>query len=111
MADAGGRPPLGGGEPDGGAVARGEQAGGVAAADALAGVDALLADPRCAGRPVSYTLDGDATPLTREEAEAWMTGAEAEGLTRFRYAVDARRGGPVRVALSAVAPPAGDGVG
>ncbi len=105
MADAGGRPLSGGGEPDGG-----ELAGGGAAADVLAGVDALLADPRCAGRPVSYTLDGDATPLTREEAEAWMTGAEAEGLTRFRYAVDARRGGPVRVALSAVAPPAGDGV-
>ncbi len=110
MADVGGRPPSGGDEPTGGELAGGDLAGGGPAADVLAGVDALLADPRCAGRPVSYTLDGDATPLTREEAEAWMTGAEAEGLTRFRYAVDARRGGPVRVALSAVAPQAGDGV-
>jgi hypothetical protein len=71
------------------------------AADALERVDALLARGACRGRPVRYALDGDPTALTRDEVEAWLTGAEAEGLTRVRYRVDARGGGPVLVALSA----------
>ena len=84
--------------PDWGESPRGDTA---APAEALAGVDALLAHPRCQGRPVRYALDGDATALTREEVEAWVTGAEAEGLLRVGYAVDPRGGGPVRVVLSA----------
>lgn len=78
------------------------------ATGALAGVDALLAHARCVGRAVRYTLEGDVTPLSREEMEAWLVGAEAEGLTHIRYAVDPRGEGAVRVAMTAAAPRDGD---
>ncbi len=74
------------------------------AVDALAAVDASLADARHAGRPVLYALREDATRLSREEVEAWMTGAEAEGLTRFRYAMRPRDDGSVLVEVGADAP-------
>ena len=83
----------------------------VDAADALARVDALLAHEPCAGRPVRYALDGDGTAITREEVEAWITGAEAEGLIRVRYRVDARAEGPVEVTFAAVTAAPGDGRG
>gem|GEM_PF-3295223 len=51
-----------------------------------------------------YALEQDPTPLSREEVAAWLTGAEAEGLTLVRYSVDPRGDGPVRVSLGAFQP-------
>ena len=72
--------------------------------DVLPHVDALLAHAVCRDRPVHYVLDQDPTPLSREEVAAWLTGAEAEGLTRVRYVVDPRGAGSVRVSLRATQP-------
>jgi hypothetical protein len=83
----------------------------VDAADALATLDALLAHDPCAGRPVRYALVGDGTAITREEVEAWVTSAEAEGFVCVRYRVDARGAGPVEVTLAAVPPAPDDGRG
>ena len=74
--------------------------------DALHHIDALLAHAACRDRPVHYALDQDPTPLSREEVSAWLTGAEAEGLTLVRYTVDPRGAGPVRVSLCATRPTA-----
>jgi hypothetical protein len=74
--------------------------------DALPHIDALLAQGVCRGRPVHYALEQDPTPLSREEVAAWLTGAEAEGLTLVRYTVDPRGAGPVQVSLCAVQPTA-----
>jgi hypothetical protein len=72
--------------------------------DALHQTDVLLAHAGCRGRAVRYALDRDPTPLSREEVEAWLTSAEAEGLTLARYVVDPRGAGPVQVALCAIQP-------
>jgi hypothetical protein len=77
-----------------------------AVADALLAVDALLTAARQAGRAVRYTLEDDATPLTREEIEAWLVGAEAEGLTHVRYRVAPDAEGVVAVSMGAVEPQA-----
>jgi hypothetical protein len=76
-----------------------------AVADALLAVDARLADARRAGRAVRYALEGDATALTREEVEAWLVGAEAEGVAHIRYRVELRGEGAVLVSMAAVEPP------
>ena len=76
--------------------------------DVLDRIDDLLAHAACRGRPVHYALDHDPTGLSREEVAAWLTGAEAEGLTLARYVVDPRGAGPVRVSLSAIEPTAPD---
>jgi hypothetical protein len=76
----------------------------VATPDALPHIDVLLAHAACRGRPVRYALEQDPTALSREEVAAWLTGAEAEGLTRARYSVDPRGAGPVRVSLGAFPP-------
>jgi hypothetical protein len=72
--------------------------------DALYQIDVLLAHAACRGRAVRYALDQDSTPLSREEVEAWLTSAEAEGFTRARYVVDPRGAGPVEVSLCAMQP-------
>jgi hypothetical protein len=72
--------------------------------DAVGHIDALLAHAACRHRPVQYALDQDPSPLSREEVVAWLTSAEAEGLTRVRYIVDARGDGPVHVSLRAIGP-------
>jgi hypothetical protein len=72
--------------------------------DALDHIDRLLAHAACRGRPVHYALDRDPTPLGRDEVAAWLTGAEAEGLTLVRYSVDPRGTGPVHISLRAIAP-------
>jgi hypothetical protein len=72
--------------------------------DVLPRIDVLLAHAACRGRAVRYALDRDATPLSREEVEAWLTSAEAEGFTLVRYVVDPRGTGPVQVALGAMQP-------
>ena len=77
-----------------------------AVADALLVVDALLAEAACAGRRVRYTLEDDATALTREEVEAWLVGAEAEGITRIRYGVTLEDAATVHVVMGAVDAPA-----
>jgi hypothetical protein len=74
--------------------------------DALSHIDALLAHAVCRGRRVDYALEQDPTPLSREEVAAWLTGAEAEGLTLVRYSVDPRGAGPVQVSLVALRPSA-----
>ena len=76
-----------------------------AVADALLAVDASLAEARRAGRAVRYALEGDATALTREEIEAWLVGAEAEGVTHVRYRVEPQGDGAVQVSMGAVEPP------
>lgn len=75
------------------------------AAATMAAVDARVAAVRRGSAVVAYRIADDPTALTRDELEAWMTGAEAEGLTHFDYAVDARDDGAVVVTVSA-APPA-----
>ena len=83
------------------ALPRGDTVGTL---DALRRIDALLAHAACRGRAVRYALDHDSTPLSREEVEAWLTSAEAEGFTLARYLVDPRGAGPVRVSLCAIQP-------
>jgi hypothetical protein len=77
----------------------------VAVADALLAVDAILADASCAGRPVRYTLDDDTTALTREEVEAWLVSAEAEGIARIHYRVAPGDGATVHVSMGAADSP------
>jgi hypothetical protein len=73
----------------------------VSAAQLWESLETTLWAAKLAGRPVVFSIDGGA-PISRSDAEVWVTESAQLGYTQIRYAAASCSDGRVLVDLAAV---------